>query len=188
MCKETSNSDLKMIKAICVWNDAKVRNLYRTAFPKIEQLPYLQLKIGSLTKTRDFFVFKQNGKTKALAFLVVSADYSLLYYLAVDEAARGTGIGSECLKLLKQYYKQPLLVIMKPMDSDAKDYSQRLRRKDFYERAGFVSADMTVTDWSGSFSVYTTAARPDPGKLYNMLKRFTPWDEQLMVTENVNEA
>lgn len=179
-----NKTNLKIEKLIRIRNDRTAKEIYRNAFPKIEQLPYWFLKVGSIGKSKDFFVFLQENMIKAIAFFVVDREFALLYYFAVDESLRGTGIGSESLSLLKEYYDIPLLVIMKPLDSDANDYKQRERRRAFYERAGFSSAGMTVTDWSGSFSVFSTAGRPDAGRLYSMLKKFTPWDKQLVVTED----
>lgn len=181
------DATLKLERITALKNDRKAKKLYTSAFPKIEQLPYWRLKFGSFLKTQDFFAFTRAGEVVAIAFLLAGEECALLYYFAVEESLRGTGIGSECLALLKQYYTQPLAVIMKPMDADAEDAAQRLRRKAFYERAGFSTAEMTVTDWSGSFAVFTTANKPDREKLYRMLKRFNPLDGDLAVTENEDE-
>ncbi len=62
---------------------------------------------------------------------------NLLDYLAGDESQRGTGIGTEILKLMRSHYEgKGVFLEIESVYEDCDNKAERIRRKHFYEKCG----------------------------------------------------
>lgn len=83
----------------------KVKELYFSAFPKDEQLPYWMMKLLSRKKSADFYSIYDKNDFVGLAYVATYKDTAYLFFFAIDEKQRGKGYGSAFLSALKEKYK-----------------------------------------------------------------------------------
>ena len=123
----------------------KVRLLYREAFPRCERKPFSMIqKMAELGKT-DLWCFEDDGGFAGLAATINGEDKILIDYLAVAKRRRGTGVGTKMLSALIEHYKDfGVFLEIEELDPTAPNNAERIRRKDFYLRAGLTPMDTHV--------------------------------------------
>ena len=67
----------------------KVKELYFSAFPKDEQLPYWMMKLLSRKKSADFYSIYDKKNFVGLAYVATYKDTAYLFFFAIDEKQRG---------------------------------------------------------------------------------------------------
>lgn len=89
----------------------------------------------------------EDGEFLGLAITVLHDDLVLLDYFAISPEARGQGTGGRALSLLKKRYagRRLFLEIEFPEES-ASNYTDRLRRKEFYRRHDITPVGLEVED------------------------------------------
>lgn len=125
----------------------QVEKLYLEAFPAAERKPFAMLTemqrqgLGEILAMVD-----ENGAFLGLAVVLRRGDLALLDYLAVAPEGRGRGVGSETLRQLAERFAGcRLLIEIELPDEAASNNAQRLRRKQFYLRAGFAEMDVRIS-------------------------------------------
>ncbi len=125
----------------------KFDSLYRTAFPKEERVPVR-------------FLMGQNGESELIACYdgevfcgfystLTFGDITHILFIAIVEELRDHGYGSALLGLIAERYKGNRIILDMEADvSDAPNYEQRVRRKAFYEKNGYVESGIEY-DWRG---------------------------------------
>ena len=115
----------------------RIKRLYRRAFPKCERKPFSIIKEMSAKGKSDIWYFSDKDGFAGLITTINGSDTVLIDYLAVNEKRRGQGLGSEMLRLFFEKYSDfgIFLEIERP-DESAKNNGERLRRREFYLRAG----------------------------------------------------
>lgn len=118
---------------------ARMKRLYRRAFPRSERKPFSVIKRMHKQGKSDMWYFEDERGFLGLATTINSPDTVLIDYFAVAEDRRGEGKGTEMLKSLLELYSSRgvFLEIEIPYEGEA-EYEQRLRRRNFYIRAGLV--------------------------------------------------
>lgn len=125
----------------------KFKNLYRSAFPKSERFPvkFLMKQDGSgdLKACYDGEIFC--GFYSTLTF----GDITHILFLAVDDKLRGHGYGSSILELISNNYsKNRIILDIEAEDIKAKNNEQRIQRKAFYEKNGYIESGVEY-NWRG---------------------------------------
>lgn len=144
----------------------RLRILYRSAFPIEERKPFSIIRRMQKLGKSDIWYFEDNGAFLGLATTINGEDMVLIDYFAVSRRQRGRGKGTEMLKALIDHYspKGVFLEIEIPYE-DSKNYEERLRRKQFYLRAGLseigtqvklfgVDMELLSTGFTMSFDEY----------------------------------
>ncbi len=118
-----------------------VKKLYSKAFPKAEQDPFLQLRFLAWRKKAHFYSIYCDNEWVGLTWIAPYKNVVFLNYIAISQEHRNKGIGSAVLEELKNRYpdKKIFLNIEEP-DEKAENNEERIKRKQFYERNGFVVA------------------------------------------------
>ena len=124
----------------------QVENLYLEAFPASERKPFPMLEEMRREGRGEILAVTDRQTFQGLAVVLLWEDVALLDYLAVAPEGRGKGAGSETLRMLAARFpgKRILIEIELP-DSGAPDNLQRLRRKQFYLRAGFHALEIRIS-------------------------------------------
>lgn len=136
-------------------NDYKaVKKLYLSAFPREERPPFFMLKSGVKKGSGDFFVAKDGEIFVGFAYIVTHADLAYLFYFAIDGGLRGKGYGSAVLTELKEIYKGKRFFLAREMlEPDAENYSERVKRREFYLKNGFTDLPVKIKEASVTFDV-----------------------------------
>ena len=116
----------------------QIKRLYREAFPKCERKPFSIIKKMTKAGKSDIWYFSDEDGFAGLITTINGSDTVLIDYLAVCRKRRGKGLGSEMLRLFFEKYSDfgVFLEIERP-DEKAENNEERLRRREFYLRAGF---------------------------------------------------
>ena len=115
----------------------RIRRLYREAFPISERKPFSIIRSMEKKGKTDLWYFEDDGGFAGLCATINGTDAILVDYLAVAKKRRGTGLGSEMLKLLLEHYREyGVFLEIEIPDESAPNNSERIRRRDFYLRAG----------------------------------------------------
>ena len=124
----------------------KVKKLYKEAFPKYERKPFFVIRAMQKRKKTDVFCFADREGFLGFATTLNGEKLILIDYLAIQKDRRGKGFGSEILCYLLNYYQDHgVFLEIETPDPDGENYSGKLRRKAFYEKAGFVPMHVRVT-------------------------------------------
>ena len=109
------------------------KKLYNTAFPPAERIPFAILYRKAKGSNVTFFAVTQGDEFKGLVYTVWFNDIVFIFYLAVSPDARGNGIGSKILSLVKE---------------NAENNDERIKRREFYVKNGFFGAGYNVREYS----------------------------------------
>lgn len=122
----------------------KVKNLMITAFPEDELKPFKCLFDKTELDGYDFLAFyNEDDNFVGLSYVVTKDDLAYLFWLAVDESARCNGIGSKILSELNKIYKDYRIILdIERINDTAPNNEQRIRRKKFYKRNGFIESSL----------------------------------------------
>ena len=129
-----------------VFEYIKLFALYDRAFPVSEKKPISMILKMEKCGATDVWYFEEDGKFLGLAITINSPDVILFDYFAVSDKLRGKGNGSRMLKSLISHYspRKAFLEIEFPYE-EAKNYSERTRRRAFYtQRVGLVPMNTTA--------------------------------------------
>ena len=155
--------------------DRWAHDLYLRAFPEDERLPWALIHVLSLRRGVDLVAWwdRPAGPAHAASPDPVALTWSVrrpgsrllyLFYLAVDDAARGRGLGTRLLAELERRHPGCTIVLdIEPVIA-ADNAEQRRRRLTFYERAGFRDTGYAVVDSMGE---YWTLVREAPGTTFH---------------------
>jgi GNAT superfamily N-acetyltransferase len=118
--------------------NAQVRALYETAFPKEEQIPWADLMRLMKTMSLDFTIYYEDGNLVGLTIVYPRPQFNWFWYFAVPEELRGRGIGQRILtQLIEKYSGQSNILDMESPEQVCENSEQRKRRHAFYLRNGF---------------------------------------------------
>lgn len=125
----------------------KFERLYRTAFPREERVPlkYLMRKNSGnhMAACCDGSMFCGFYATWTYG------DITWITFLAVAEELRCSGYGSQLLDIINAHFSGNRIILdIEEEDSNAKNNAQRIRRKAFYMRNGFVASGIKYS-WNG---------------------------------------
>jgi len=145
-------------------NNAALRQLYETAFPVEEQIPFDDL--AHLLKVMDIdFTAYYHDKDTMVGFTMVlrMPKCNWGWYFAVKEELRGRGYGQQILSALLDRYRtqRPFIIdIESPSQPDAPNPEQRRRRHAFYRRNGLLDTPTSRTFDGITYTIMTSSNEP----------------------------
>ena len=140
----------------------ELRELYHTAFPKEEQMPWFLLRLLSLRAGMGVEGYYADGSLRGFTFSASTDKVLFVLFLAVPEGQRGQGWGSALLEKLKKDNPGRTIVLnVELLDPQAENYDQRLQRMRFYKKNGFFDTGYDIDEVGGTFRVLATQQRLD---------------------------
>lgn len=135
-----------------------IQKLYKKSFPKIERKPWSTMM--NFTKEGKYLPFVVHDAQKnpvGMCFFMVAPDLALLDYLAIDEKCQSEGYGACVLKLIpKVMDNRKTIIEIEPLEENADNYEQRVRRLKFYLRNGVHTTDLVVKLYDNDYHVCFT--------------------------------
>lgn len=122
----------------------ELKHLYKESFPDAERKPFGMILKGMKQGSMQCFVLLYEGELAGLAFVILGKTAHVLDYLAIDPQMQGKSLGSIILKQLSEIYDKPLVVEIESTIGLEDKNSQPVRRKQFYERNDFLSANQEI--------------------------------------------
>ncbi len=135
--------------------DKKImKKLYVSAFPVEERAPFFMVVSKAKKGSAELLTARKNGSFAGMVYMVCNEKLAYIFYLAVDEAQRGKGIGGEIIKALKERYKgRRIFLAREQLEESAENYSQRLSRRNFYLRCGFEDLPCSIKEGPVTYDV-----------------------------------
>ena len=121
--------------------------LYGEAFPKEEQIPLWLLKAKAKKPISDCVAVYDGDSFVGLLNLIYHLDIVFVFFFAVSANLRGRGYGTKILgELQEQSPGKRIALCIETLDMPCPNLSQRIRRKAFYERNGFVPCGYRIVE------------------------------------------
>ena len=173
--------------------DEKIKQLYETAFPEGEQIPWNNLMrlVGEMPL--DFTAYYDGEEFIGFTIVYPWKSFNWYWYFAVRQELRGKGYGQRILtQLIERYKGQTCVLDMESPTQVCDNIDQRKRRHAFYLRNGFRDTnvyrtynDITMTIMmmgKGTLALPSSdATQPSSSKLGqpSLFPRFTmqDWDD-----------
>ena len=135
----------------------KVKELYKSAFPKEEQLPWSILRLVSMEKHSAINAYLDGDKFCGFTFSTAIENVYFIMFFAVDASIRGKGYGSKILSKIKDDNKGKTVILnIEPIVEDAENFDERKARLAFYQKNGFYDTGYLVREVGGVFTVMAT--------------------------------
>lgn len=151
-----------------------IRQLYHTAFPKEEQMPWGLVRLLSLRRGISVDGYYHGDCLCGFTFSASTDDTLFILFLAVPDGLRGQGWGSALLQQLKNTYPNHTIVLnVEPLDSAAENYAQRLERMRFYEKNGFFDTQYDIDEVGGTFRVLSTRPELDVAAYLRVFRKLS---------------
>ncbi|MCM1043755.1 MAG: GNAT family N-acetyltransferase [Corallococcus sp.] len=154
-------------------NYKQIKALYNTAFPKEERAPFFFVKRRALQKRATMLIAENDGEFVGFAYTVPYNDIIYLFYFAVAEDKRGNGNGGAIIKLLKEYYRgKKIFLAREPLDDSADNSEQRIRRRNFYIKNGFVDLPYQIREANVIYDLMSTDGNFNPHDYNALIKNW----------------
>ena len=163
--------------------NVEIRQLYETAFPEGERIPWDDLMRLVEEMPLDFTAYYEGDVFIGFTIVYPRKSFSWYWYFAVREELRGKGIGQQILTQLIDCYKgQRVVLDMESPEQICDNREQRERRHAFYLRNGFRDThlyrtynDITMTIMMKGEGIFTMQDWDD---IVSELKKFW-WPEDI---------
>lgn len=117
---------------------ARIRELFVSAFPVQERPPFFFLKCRAKQNV-DWWNIYQDEIWAGFFYVIKKEDLIYVCFFAIAPSMRKKGCGTEAMKqLIRQYSGKRLFLAIEPVDPKAKNYQERVKRKNFYQRCGLI--------------------------------------------------
>lgn len=152
----------------------KVLQIYNDSFPQNEKLPVWLLKIMSKRNSVKFLAFYNENIFCGFTYLVYYKKTTYVFYLAIDESNRSKGYGSQILNWIVENNKDSRIVLnIETVDAKYSNYEQRLRRKKFYIKNGFIDTNYKLKYREDSYDILYKGYDFSKSEYEELLKKFS---------------
>ncbi len=128
-------------------NYSKVIDLYKEAFPGAQRIPTFLLRYKLRNGKEGINVLYENNEWIGLIYSTEYRDIVFVQFLAISKSSRSRGYGSKVMESLGYIHSGKRIVLnIEELDERAENYQQRIKRKAFYEKNGFISAGYIVKE------------------------------------------
>ncbi len=130
-----------------------IEKIYTEAFPDNERAP-MKLLIKRANKGKaDFLALYDENILVGMSYVVCLRDLAYLFYIAVDREKRGRGYGSQTISaLLERYRGKRFFLALEQLDKAADNYTQRVKRHEFYKACGLRDLPFKLKEGTVTFS------------------------------------
>jgi GNAT superfamily N-acetyltransferase len=128
-------------------NYSKVIDLYKKAFTTARHIPTWLLRLTLRKGKVGFNVLYADNTWIGLIYTTEYKDIVLVHFFAISESYRSGGYGSKVIDSIKVTHSKKRIVLnIEELDKREKNYSQRVKRKAFYEKNGFSPSGYIVKE------------------------------------------
>jgi len=125
----------------------EIKKLMKRVFPKNELFPMWYLLLLSKMKMVQFYSYYEDNKFVGISYSLINDNMVFILYLAVNDKIQSKGYGTKILNIIKENNKgKEITLNIEPLDKNADNYQQRLRRYEFYKRNNFNNTGYYIDD------------------------------------------
>ncbi|MCI9085043.1 MAG: GNAT family N-acetyltransferase [Clostridia bacterium] len=149
----------------------EIKKIYLEAFPKPERKPLFTIKHSVNKGKTKLITSTENGILQGFAMVIPFQNAVMVDYLAVSNNIRGKGTGSKLIeKVCKQFADKKIVLLIEKINNNAPNNKQRLARKKFYIKNGFISSDIFIDGTSGKMEILTYGGNISVQEYLNLQK------------------
>lgn len=131
-------------------NFKALEQIYGYSFPQEEQITYQVLIDVSNDTDHLFYAICDDEALVGLNYLIVKEDRLYVLYLAIADGHQSKGYGKAVIReILRRYPDYRIYLNIEEVDAKYENYTQRVKRKDFYLSLGFESQPYLFTNEKG---------------------------------------
>ena len=160
--------------------DEKIMQLYETAFPEDEQIPWDDLMRLIWEIPLDFTAYYDGEDFIGFTIVYPRQSFNWFWYFAVREELRGKGYGQQILtQLIERYEGQPFVLDMESTTQVCDNLEERRKRQAFYLRNGFRDTNVYRTYNDITMTIMMRGERQRAGDRTSGMGTFTmqDWDD-----------
>ena len=120
-------------------SNQEIKDLYVSSFPKEDQMPFALMVMMSHLWNTEFLAFFDDDVLCGFVYMATIGKQSFVMFMAVNENLHSRGYGSRILETVQSMHlNNRIIVSIEPCDEDKEDFEQRVRRKGFYRKNGYL--------------------------------------------------
>ncbi len=160
--------DSKLAKA-----HPEIKELYTTAFPAQERIPFFYLINRCKLPDIKFYAFYDDGNFIGISYLFGRNLKTYIHYLAIAQDMRGSGYGGKILSLIKNLYsKNTVFLSIEEISPKYEDNVVRASRLRFYEKNGFIVNDFNIKEFGMTFHILSANGVATPADYIDTMTLF----------------
>lgn len=141
----------------------EIKNIYFEAFPKSERKPFFILRRSVEKEKAQLLTAMENGILYGFIVVIPYRDMVMVDYLAVSSKIRSQGTGSKIMQEVCRFFSDKKIVLLiERLDDNAENKEQRIARRKFYFKNGFISSDIYITGHSGNMEILNYGGMVSP--------------------------
>ncbi len=145
--------------------------LYKSAFPKYERFPFWYIVKKSLKKQNEFYAIYDKEVFVGMLYTIAFKDIDYIMYFAINTNLRNGGYGSQVLKEWKEISKGKRLILnIEEIDEKASNFEERIRRKNFYLKNGYVNANVKSVERNFPFELLVLGEKVTTFEFYSLME------------------
>jgi hypothetical protein len=116
----------------------EIKEMYMSSFPKEDRMPFALMVMMSYLWNTQFLAFYDDILC-GFVYMATIGKQSFVMFIAVKENLHSKGYGSRILEIVQSMnLNNKVIISIEPCDESAEDFEQRLRRKNFYLKNGYL--------------------------------------------------
>ena len=152
----------------------QIEELYESAFPENERAPLFLLVLRAHQGRGKMLTVSDRGRFIGFVYLVCREDIVYVFYLAITPKARGMGYGSTVMRAIQSLYSgRRIFIAREQLDKKAENYSERVKRREFYIKNGFMDIPSCIKEGNVVYDVMTTGGDISPREYDRLITGFT---------------
>ena len=152
----------------------QIKKLMISAFPQNERLPMWFLLWRAKTNFVDFLALYDDDRFVGVTYLVTSQDLTFVLYLTIYSKIRSKGYGKKALETIQSQYPYNRIILnIEAIEESAHNYGQRVKRKLFYTRNGFVNAALQYSEGEDKYEVLISKGSCTVEEYQELYKKLT---------------
>ncbi len=117
----------------------EVKDIYVSSFPKEDRMPFALMLMMSYLWNTEFLAFYNDKLLCGFVYMATIGKQSYVMFFAVKENLHAKGYGSYILEIIQSMHlNNKIIISIEPCDESTEDYEQRVRRKNFYLKNGYL--------------------------------------------------
>lgn len=149
----------------------KLYSLAKEAFPSKEEYlkPEKLLKMQENGEIEYFSIYDENT---FIGFIITKLYKEMVYlfFFAIESKLRNKGYGSKTLQLLKEHYRNCIQTVdLELVDKTAKNNKQRISRRKFYLRNGYLPTGKGLEYFNTKYEILCDQTNFDINKFKEMI-------------------
>lgn len=122
-----------------------VKRIYFDSFAKKERMPFTMMVLLTKITHTDFLAFYDKDMLCGFIYSANIQNITFIMFFAVDKSIRSKGYGSKILEEMQKLYPNNKIIIsIERCDVKAENINDRIRRKKFYLKNGFIDTGYLI--------------------------------------------